>query len=68
MKDTDQARSEAVSALLRTIQDFIAHEGIPSTTTLAQTAVDAIAQHALAVAHNHYTKQLGIDAVDQPDG
>ena len=68
MPKPDQTRDRAMHALLAAVFNMHDHHKESSNIQLVRDAVDAIAQHAIAVAEKHYLEQAAIDAVDHPDG
>lgn len=68
MPKADQTRDRAMHALLAAVFNMHDHPKESSNIQLVRDAVDAIAQHAIAVAEAHYLEHAAIDAVDHPDG
>ncbi|KKL86146.1 hypothetical protein LCGC14_1947640 [marine sediment metagenome] len=68
MSRTDRTQERAMLALLNAITEVPEHPKTPANFVLAKAAVDAIAQHAIAVAQAGQAPDPIVDAIDHPDG
>lgn len=68
MRNPNHTRQDASSALVILINNLIDRSDPAVTPALADTAANALAGHALALAQEYYFKQLADHVANHPEG